>query len=109
MLATPDDVERRLVVAAQPAAQLAQPARRGSVVVGIDQAAPLRLREAFLQPFQGRLVRCPEQHVFARPEGGDGIDDLRRSLGQGAHVQRVADGHAVELQLPAQQVAQDRG
>ena len=109
VFAAPDDVERRLVVASQPAAQLAQPALRRSVVVGIDQASPLRLREAFLQPFQRRLVRRSEQHVLAGTEGGDGIDDLRRSLGQGAHVQGIGDGHAVEPQLPAQQVAQDRG
>ena len=109
MVAAPDDVERRLVVASQPAAQLVQPARGCSIVVGIDQAAPLRLREAFLQPFQRRFVRRSEQHVFAGAEGGDGIDDLRRSLGQGVHVQGIGDGHAVEVQLPAQQVAQDRG
>ena len=100
MLAAPDDVERRLVVAAQPAAQLAQPAYRRSVVVGIDQASPLCLGEAFLQPFQRCFVGGPEQHILAGSQGGDGIDDLSRSLGQGVHVERIGDGHAVELQLP---------
>ena len=56
-----------------------------------------------------RLVGCPEQDVLAGPESDDRIDDLRRSLGQGAHVQGIRDGHAVEPHLPAEQVAQDRG
>ncbi len=41
--------------------------RRG-VVVGIDQAAPLRLREALLEPFDGGLVRRSEQQVLAGPK-----------------------------------------
>ncbi|HEY5489072.1 MAG TPA: hypothetical protein VIK00_04465, partial [Candidatus Limnocylindrales bacterium] len=55
MVAAPNDIERRLVVASQPAAQLAKPALRGRVVVCIDQASELRLRKAFGQPFQGWL------------------------------------------------------
>ena len=109
MVAAPDDVERRLIEPSQPAAQLVQPARRRRIVVAIDQAPPLRLREALHQSLQRRLVGRPEQHVLAGAQRGDGIDDLRRSLGQGAHVQGIGDGHAVELQLLAQQVAQDRG
>ena len=109
VFAAPDDVERRLVVAAEPPTQVVQPALRARVVVGIDQPSPLRLGEAFLQPFHRRFVHGPEQDVLARAEGGDRIDDLRRSLRQGAHVHGVGDGDAVEAQLPAQQVAQDRG
>ena len=45
-------------IASQPAAQLVQPARGRSIVAGIDQAAPLRLHEAFLQPLQRRFVRA---------------------------------------------------
>ena len=109
MFGAPDDVERRLGEGSQPAAQLVQPASRRSVVVGIDQASPLCLDEAFLQPFERCFVGGPEQHVLAGSQGGDRIDDLGRSLGQRVHVERIGDGHAVELQLPAQQVTQDRG
>ena len=109
MFAAPDDVQRRLLMACQPPTELVHPARGCRIVVGIDQAAPLRLHEAFLQPPRRSLVHRPEQQVLAGTQGGDGIDDLRRSLGQRMHVDGIGDGHAVELQLSAQQVAQDRG
>ena len=108
MLVAADDVEGRLVVAAQPAAQRIQARRRLGVVVGIDEPSTLCLGQAFHQPSHGCLVRGPEEHVFAGTQGRDGIDDLGGSLGQGAHVQGIGDGHAVEPQLLAQEVAQHR-
>ena len=66
---------------------------------GVDQAAPLGLRDALLEPLQRRLVGRAEQQVLAGAQGDDGIDDLRRPLGQGAHVQGVGDGHALEAEL----------
>ncbi len=108
VLGAADDVERWLLEASDPATQVAQPAPRRGVLIRLDQASPVRLREALRQPFQGGLVGGSEEHVLAGPEGHDRIDDLGRSLGQGPHVQGVADGHASELELPAQQVAQHR-
>ena len=62
----------------KPASQRRRAARRvSSVVVGIDQLAA-RLREAppAVQRWHDRRA---EQQVLAGGEGGDGIDDLRRS------------------------------
>ena len=69
MLGAPDDVERRLVVASQPAAQLVQPAPCRGVVVGIDEASPLRLGRG-LPPAVPAPVRPLSRAARPRRHGG---------------------------------------
>ena len=94
-----------------PSHRRSSPSRRFAAASSSASISPRRC--AWARPSSSRSIAGSsdgsEQHVLAGTEGGDRIDDLRRSLGQGAHVHGVRDGHAVEAQLPAQQVAQDRG
>ena len=108
-----DRTRRRRAAAgrSRPASGEARPAGASRAASSTASIRPRRCAWARPSASRSRAASsaCPEQHVLAGTEGGDGVHDLGRSLGEGAHVQGIGDGHAVEPQLPAQQVAQDRG
>ena len=52
-------------------------------------------------------VRGAQEQVHARANRGDDLDRLRRTLRQGAHVKGIADGHALEPELGAEDAGHD--
>ena len=107
MLGAGDYVERGLLAAGQPALEGEHAGRGGAQGGGVEQATAGRLQERAAH--RGLVSRhaAEQQQIHPGRRRRDGLDGQGRALVDGAHVHGVADDHAAEAHLLAQQAAQD--
>ena len=91
-------------------------ARRASTRSADRAAAPTsnsprarRVPQPRLDPFAGLGIGRRQQQVDARPERGEDVEDLVRTLRQRPHVERVGDRDALEAEPLPEQRRHDRG
>ena len=99
----PDDVEiRRCSSAASIHRGAPKPEdtpRRGVERARIEQATRVGAEQGRFDPSPGARIRRRQEQVHARADGRDDVDRLVRTLGEGAHVERVGDRDAAEAEV----------
>ncbi len=77
---------------------------RASQLGGVEQLPVRGTDQRVLDPLECLGIRGREQQVDAGTDGRDDIDRLVRALGECPHVERVGDRHALEPEVPPEQV-----
>ncbi len=94
---------RRGARLAEPPTQRVDPAAGRGIGRRVDPAVRRARQQRRLDPSLRVAVRPAEQQVHAGPQRGEDRRRLLVALGDGPHVQRVADGHAAEPEPVAEQ------